>query len=72
MPAKTKTIRHTIRLQGSELKKVQLANPLYEKIDLTRIAKTQNYQGYSAAKVKDIVLQLQVKETLELLLAALK
>lgn len=50
----------------------QLPKPLFEETDLKRIAKTQNYKGYSAEKVKKIVGHIQVEESLEDLLAALK
>jgi len=50
----------------------QLPKPLFEETDLKRIVKTQNYKGYGTDKVKKIVGQLQVEESLEELLAALK
>lgn len=50
----------------------QLPKPLFEETDLKRILKTQNYKGYSTDKVRKIVGQLQVEESLEDLLTALK
>ncbi|CAN5389257.1 hypothetical protein BH09BAC3_BH09BAC3_26780 [soil metagenome] len=50
----------------------QLPKPLFEETDLKRIANAQNYKGYSTEKVKKIVGHIQVEESLEDLLAALK
>ncbi len=69
MPAKT--IR-TIRLQSHDIENGQFLRRLYDKTDLKRIANSQNYKGYSVRKVKEIVIQMKVEESLEELLAALK
>ena len=50
----------------------QLPKPLFEETDLKRIAAEQNYKGYHTEKVKKIVGQMEVEESLEDLLAALK
>ncbi len=50
----------------------QLPTPLFEESDLKRIARAQNYKGYNTDKVQKIVGQMEVEESLEDLLAALK
>ncbi len=50
----------------------QLPKPLFEETDLKRIANEQNYKGYHTEKVKKITRQMEVEESLEDLLAALK
>ena len=50
----------------------QLPKPLFEETDLKRIANEQNYKGYHTEKVKKIAGQMDVEESLESLLAALK
>jgi hypothetical protein len=50
----------------------QLPVPLFEETDLKRIAQQQNYKGYQADKVKKIVDKMEVEDSLEDLLAALK
>lgn len=50
----------------------QLPKPLFEETDLKRIVQEQNYKGYRAEKVKKIAGQLEVTESLEELLAAIK
>lgn len=50
----------------------QLPKPLFEDTNLQRIIESQNYKGYKSDKVKKLVEQLEVEESLEELLAALK
>lgn len=50
----------------------QAPKPLFEETDLKRISETQKYKGYSTEKVKKITGELEVEESLEELLAALK
>jgi hypothetical protein len=50
----------------------QLPKPLFEETDLKRVAEQQRYKGYSPEKVKKITTGLDVDESLEELLAALK
>ena len=40
--------------------------------DLNRLIVAQNYKGYNAFLVKKLIRKLKVKESLEVLLAALK
>jgi hypothetical protein len=44
---------------------------VFNRTDLRRIAKTQNYRGYHPAEVKKIVALMKVTESIEELLAAL-
>lgn len=50
----------------------QVPKPLFEETDLKRISEVQKYKGYSTDKVKKITGELEVEESLEELLAALK
>jgi hypothetical protein len=50
----------------------QLPVPLFEETDLKRIAQQQNYKGYQSDKVKNIAGKMEIEDSLEDLLAALK
>ncbi len=50
----------------------QLPKPIFEETNLQRIIETQNYKGYKPQKVKKLIEELKVEESLEELLAALK
>lgn len=50
----------------------QVPRPLFEETDIKRIAEEQKYKGYHRDKVKKITGELDVEQSLEELLAALK
>lgn len=60
------------KVNKKELYFDQLPKPLFEETNLKRIAETQKYRGYSSDKVKKAIDELEVEESLEDLLAALK
>lgn len=50
----------------------QLPQPMFEETNLQRIIKSQNYKGYKSNKVEKLIAELNVEESLEELLSALK